>query len=458
MAIELPSGFLEMIASTGCDALQSLSDGMNQPSPVAIRLNKAKQTEIPTDATPVEWCPLGYYLDKRPQFIFDPALHQGLYYVQDASSMAHAAAVAKACEVIGMVIDRNLRYMDACAAPGGKTTAAIDVLPDNTLVVANEFDPRRTSILAENLAKWGYEGVVITREDASRMNGLNEFFDIIAADVPCSGEGMMRKDHQAIEQWSPKLIAECAARQRLIVENLWEKLRPGGCLIYSTCTFNLDENENIVRHMIDNFGAEVVEIEQLKLNNVIGTIGDNFPSYRFIPGKVRGEGQYIALLRKPGEQTEFKNKKNKNKKPKKSATIPSDATNLLDGDWKYSIDGETVYACRKCHVDDIETVDKHLYTVSKGIEVGTIKGRDFIPAQTLALARALRPDVFTRIVVDTPTAIEYLRRNAVTLDNAPRGIVLLTYNNKPLGFIKNLGNRANNLYPTNWRILSTPEK
>ncbi len=454
MSAQLPTGFLSMLTATGSDALASLSDVLlSTQAEVAVRLNAAKGALPPDGALPVEWCERGYYLAERPQFIFDPALHQGLYYVQDASSMAHCAAVAEAREKIGE-LSRPLRYLDACAAPGGKTTGAIDMLPADTFVVANEFDPRRTSILVENLAKWGYEGIVVTREDCTKAAVIDEFFDIIAADVPCSGEGMMRKDPQAVAQWSEALVAECAMRSWLIVDNLWQSLRPGGCFIYSTCTFNLDENERIVRRMIDELGAEPLEIAALERHEIIGAIGDNFPCYRFLPGRVRGEGQFIALLRKPGDGDVAKIKPAKNRSTTRADHLPADVRGLLEGNWEYMVDGEIIRALRPEHVDLADAVARKWYAVSRGMELGSVKGRDFIPAQPLAMARSLRDGALPTAEVDLSTAIEYLRRNAVTVE-APRGIVLLTYGGKPLGFIKNLGNRANNLYPSPWRILST---
>ncbi len=449
--MDLPKEFLEMLEASGNDKLRLLANVLCTPSATtAIRLNPAKGGEVPANGSQIPWCDWGYYLDSRPQFIFDPALHQGLYYVQDASSMAHCAAVEKAVELIGNP-GRPLRYLDACAAPGGKTTGAIDVLPENSFIVANEFDPRRSSILIENLAKWGCENVVITREDATKMRPADNFFDIIAADVPCSGEGMMRKEQQAVAQWSPALVAECAARQKLIVDNLWQSLRPGGVFVYSTCTFNLDENEHIVRHIIDELGGEAIEIEKLNRPEIIGSIDDDFPCYRFLPGEVDGEGQFIALIRKPDDESYNENLKFKGKGIKEL----KDFKGLLQGDWTYFADKDaSVRALRKEHTLLADYISSKWYALSIGVETGIQKGRDFIPAQALALARSLRSDAFPTAEIDLETAIEYLRRNAITIE-APTGIILLTYKGKALGFVKNLGKRANNLYPAQWRILST---
>jgi 16S rRNA C967 or C1407 C5-methylase (RsmB/RsmF family)/NOL1/NOP2/fmu family ribosome biogenesis protein len=436
--------FIEQLRRLGPDY-----DGLEQvicntaPS-VSVRINRAKGAVPPQDAEPVAWCADGFYLPERPQFTLDPALHQGRYYPQDASSMAVAQAVAQAVAELGPT-DGPLRYLDACAAPGGKTTAAISALPANSFVVANEFDPRRASVLVENLAKWGVGAPVVTRGDAAAISGLDDFYDIIAADVPCSGEGMMRKDATACEQWSPSLVAECASRQLGIVDALWRALRSGGYFIYSTCTFNPAENERIVAHLVDECGAESVAVPALDVAGVAHEVEGASRCYRFIPGRVRGEGQFVAMLRKDGNSRPMRVKDSGDWRRK----APVD---YLDGEfmWRTGADG-TIMAAPAEHAALIEAVARRCHIVNGGIEVGTVKGRDIVPAQALALSTSLRREAFAIAEVGLDDALTYLRRDAIAVD-APRGIVLLTYAGNPLGFIKNLGNRANNLYPANWRI------
>lgn len=449
--IQLPQGFVDSMASREprgdySRLVEALAAG---ESPVSVRLNRAKGADesLFDGAERVDWCDDGLYLATRPQFTLDPALHQGLYYVQDASSMAQKAAVARACNLMD-ISGRPMRYLDACAAPGGKTTAAIAALPADAFVTANEFDPKRTSILIENLAKWGRPAVV-TRGDASAIKGLDNFFDIVAADVPCSGEGMMRKDPKAVAQWSEGLIESCAARQKAIVDSLWRTLRPGGIMIYSTCTFNLPENEDIVAWLIEEHDACALEIPELERCAITkADPGCNFSAYHFLPGVIRGEGLFIAMLRKPGDSEPVRPKAAKFKAVK-GFEAP------LHGSWLCTADGNSVRAIPAAHADLTAAVAAAMHTVASGIELGEIKGRDFIPAQALAMAADLRRGVYAEAEVDRNTALQYLRREAICLDSqAPRGIVLLTYLNRPLGFVKNLGNRANNLYPAQWRILS----
>ena len=451
--MNLPQQFIEQIESYGAPCLTGLCEALSSTAPeVSVRVNRCKGVAVPDGADRVAWCPSGFYLDGRRPFTFDPAFHQGLYYVQDASSMAISAVVATLTESRGPQV-----YLDACAAPGGKTTAAIDSLPDSSLVVANEYDFKRAAILAENIAKWGDPGVVVSRGDTARFRKLRSTFDIIAADVPCSGEGMMRKDPEAVAQWTPSLVHECAARQREIVDNLWPALKPGGFLIYSTCTFNRLENEEMVDYICRELGGETVVTPLDSFDCIARGIDTPHHCYRFIPGRTRGEGLFMAVIRKNGDSADdgsAATRPAKNAGKSKDNALEKTAASFLDGDYKITVADDTITALPVALAAKAAPILKALDVVSAGLTVATVKGKDLIPSQSLALSTALRADTFPTVEVDYTTAMTYLRREAVTID-APRSFVLLTYGGRPLGFVKNLGNRSNNLYPAPWRILST---
>lgn len=425
----------------------------------SVRVNRGKQVCPPAAAQLVPWNDGGFYLDKRPKFTFDPALHQGLYYVQDASSMAVAHIVERLTEGC-----EPLLYLDACAAPGGKTTAAIDALPPGSLVLANEYDPRRAAALCENIERWGEAAVMVRRGDTSAFASMNGVFDIIAADVPCSGEGMMRKEPEAIAQWSPALVAQCAALQREIVANLWPALRPGGLLIYSTCTFNRSENEDNVRWIMHKLGAEAVATDLCSFPGVAPALDADIDAARFIPGRVRGEGLFVAVLRKPlsadtsqARPAGKKKAKNKNiKEPKLDKRLAGEIMSWLSGDFCLEAkDDGGLRALPQRWAETMRGLECELGGIlMSGIEVAQIKGRDLIPSYALARAKALDAAHFPGADVDWKGAMTYLHREPVVLDGAPRGIVLLHYKGRPLGFVKNLGNRANNLLPASRRILS----
>lgn len=447
------------------DQAASLIAALQEQEPtVSIRLNSLKlpssehdkkvcnsqadDTAINAECRQVPWCRRGFYLSHREPFTFDPLLHAGCYYVQDASSMI-------VWHIVHQLVDKPVRYLDLCAAPGGKTTAAIDALPAGSLVVANEVVPQRAWVLCENVAKWGAEGCVVTSEQSSAFGQLSGFFDVVAADVPCSGEGMMRKDEEAVAQWSPALVAQCAAVQRRIVTEVWPALRQGGVMIYSTCTFNRHENEEVVEYIINELGAESIDLQFPTEWGIAPGIGTQAHCYHFFPHKLQGEGLFVAVLRKTSDAPSKPHTGIKRKSSSLKATdkVPASIKQWLTGEYRFEATDGNVTAVLEHHSEAVSLLQSRLHILSSGIKVATIKGRDYVPAQELALSVALNADSFARCETDYATAIAYLRGEAVAVD-APLGYVLLTYHGMPIGFIKNLGRRANNLYPRQWRIRS----
>lgn len=454
---KLPDDFLAMLSGLGLGKLgDCLAEG--EPS-TSVRLNRSRgvsREETGLAGESVAWCPEGIYLDERPKFTFDPRLHQGCYYVQEASSMFHSHVIASLTSC-----GTPLRVLDACAAPGGKTTAVSDSLPAGSLIVANEYVPARAAVLRENIIKWGNPSTIVTRGDTAAFRHLKGSFDIIIADVPCSGEGMMRKDDEAVAQWSPGLVRECVERQHEIVGNLWPALKPGGLLIYSTCTFNRSEDEEMVEELIRNYGAESVPVEDIKPEwGIAPAIGSEAHCYRFFPDRLRGEGLFVAVVRKPGEARQEKIRAGKEKKSGKKASQQClQALSWLDqaanGDLCVYEDEDRVSAFPAAHIDMLKKVKKELDVIHEGVLVGNIKGRDLIPSQSLALSPLLRRGAFPEVDMDRTAALAYLSGEAVSLpEGTPKGFILLTYGARPLGFVKNIGNRSNNLYPAPWRIKS----
>ncbi len=445
--MQLPEEFINMLPLGERDALlQALA---MEPE-VSIRFNsKAADTrnlvleslESRADGH-VLWMDNAVYLDHRPQFTMDPLLHQGCYYVQEASSMFLAQALRKC-------VNGPVRALDLCAAPGGKSTLLAQVLPEGSLLVSNEIQRSRAQILAENMVKWGRPGTMVTCNSPKQIGGSSLLFDIIAVDAPCSGEGMFRKDEGAVRDWSIGNVEMCAARQREIIDDIWPALKPGGCLIYSTCTFNRQEDEDNVRWIMDKYGAEPVDLNPDPEWNILGSLtDDNLPVYHFMQHKTRGEGFFLCLLRKPaGAQISLKGRPFK-ADPK----VPAECRTWLSGDYEYFIKGESIYALPSALADDMWQVGQELYALVPGIEVAVMKGRDWVPAHALAMSAALNRDAFINVEITRQQALAYLHCDAVRLEDAPRGIVLLTYKNIPLGFAKNIGNRANNMYPQEWRI------
>lgn len=461
----LPQDFVAEIESYNAPWGERLLEALRTTAPsVSLRINPLKAVDVKDfrlpESEPVEWSRTGFYLSERPVFALDPAWHQGRYYVQDSSSMAVEAVVR---EVVAKYLPekRTPALLDACAAPGGKTIAAMSALPEGSCVIANEFTPDRARILAENLSKYGSPDLVaVTSCDVARFGIFEEAFDIVIADVPCSGEGMMRKDEQAVAQWSPQLVADCAELQSEIIGKLWSTVRPGGFLIYSTCTFNRHENEDNVAAFASETGAEPIAIEALEsMPTVSSGLNLGLPWYRFIPGLVRGEGLFMAVLRKPGNPDATPWKAPRRIPGMQSTPLAAEAARLsgLDtADFAFApLTGANagVFAYRKCHSDFLRTA-MGLRPLLSGIPVAGVKGRDLAPAPELALSAALSKDTFPSVELDRRAALEYLRGNALAdlPDGLPRGYIIACHEGFPMGFAKNIGRRANNLYPDRWRL------
>ena len=393
----------------GDELFNRFLDALDKEPPVSIRLNPLKLTGI-EGGEQVPWCQYGFYLESRPQFTLDPRLHQGAYYVQEASSMfVH--------HVLSQWVTSAVTMLDLCAAPGGKTTCAIAALPRGSMIYANEPIHKRAQVLSENIQKWLSDTnekdlatrVVTTNSYPKDYSKSNITFDVILCDVPCSGEGMFRKDPNAIKEWSTAKVRQCQQLQQSIVEDAWRCLRPGGLLIYSTCTLNTIENEQNIQWILDNFNCEVLPVSTSPEWHITGSLLKGFdqPVYRFIPGTSRGEGLFMAAIRKgQGEESKMIDKRSK-----KSNLLPP----------------------APCSLPPALTI----------LEPTFLNGlHEAADAPRIEIAR--------------PQAISYLRREAITLPpDTPRGIVMLTYEGNALGLAKNIGNRANNLYPKEWRIRTT---
>ena len=418
--MQLPEDFVRGTRQLmGETRFNSYLEAFEKEAPVSIRLNVTKGRffcDILGDVTkepslcymPVAWCAEGYYLEGRPQFTFDPLFHAGCYYVQEAASMF----ITHVLRSLFTIHSSLFTVLDLCAAPGGKSTAMLSVLPEDCTLVSNEPIPTRAQILLENITKWGAKNCIVTNNYPRDFKKAKAKFDLILCDVPCSGEGMFRKDPATISEWSVQNVEKCWRLQREIVADAWECLNPGGIMIYSTCTFNTKENEENVRWIMEEYDAEVIDIPIDASWHITGSLLDGFeaPVYRFIPGITKSEGLFVCVLRKRGEWREARGKRNDLRQLK-----------------CLSIDG----------MQELSTLrsaeGRLLPTGRKNSQLST-------PTADLPYSEALR----------------YLRGEAIVLPaDAPRGIVTVTYKGFALGPVKNIGNRANNLYPKPWRIKTT---
>ncbi len=368
-------------------------------------------------------------------------------------------------QVLRQHVTKPVVMLDLCAAPGGKSTHARSVLPEGSLLVANEVIRNRSQILAENLTKWGHPDVVVTNNDPADFSALPSFFDVILTDVPCSGEGMFRKDSVAVEEWSPENVEICWQRQRRIIADVWPSLKPGGILIYSTCTYNTKEDEENVRWIQQEFGAESLAVDIREEWNITGNLlcGESASVYHFFPHKTKGEGFFACVMRKCDDGSfspRSEKKKNKDKKREKNVgreSFPAEMKSWIkdNADYKFICNDGVVFAYPSYCADFMEGLRTKLKVVHAGIVLAASKGKNFQPCHSLAMSNVLADDAFVVAEIGYEDAISYLRTESVVLDSAiPKGYVLLKYKGVPLGFVKNVGGRANNLYPQEWRIRS----
>ena len=423
----------------------------------------------------VPWTRLGYYLKERPVFTLDPLFHAGAYYVQEASSMyMELAMTAIEKDFAGRYggeelsgrgfFDHDIAALDLCAAPGGKSTHLVSLLGKDSLLVSNEVIKSRSVVLADNIAKWGCDNVVVTNSDPADFGAFEEFFDLIVVDAPCSGEGLFRKEPEAMEEWSPANVELCAQRQQRILADIWPALKPGGYLVYSTCTYNKFENDGNLEWLKNKITSQLCTIASES-----GAILTKGGGLQFVPGRVKGEGQFMAVVRKGGEWETSQmfrggakpsnSRKNKDSKGKNQPQLEKGCTYLPDNYVKI-LQGDLVKAYRKELHEKIKYIEENLRVVLSGIAVANKKGKDYVPHADFALqgvmasmvATGTLPQGISAVEVSREDALRFLTKEPLVLPGAPMGYVLLVYRGLGLGFVKNLGNRTNNLLPMARRI------
>jgi len=423
----------------------------------SIRYNPLKQTahgQRPTSDFRVPWSTHGYYLPERPSFTFDPSFHAGLYYVQEASSMFLEQALQQTVD-----LSQPLRILDLCAAPGGKSTLIQSVISENSLLVSNEVIKSRASVLEENLTKWGGANTIVTNNDPSIFGRLENYFDVIIIDAPCSGSGLFRRDPKAVNEWSEGNVQLCSQRQQRILADVYPALKQGGILIYSTCSYSEEEDECIADWMIEKFNVESLRLKVDEEWNIVETESEmhNSFGYRFFPDKLKGEGLFITCFRKrDGGQYDFRQpKKMKLEKisRKEEAVInPWINKNASIQLWRL---GDLIFAFPvQLEKELLTLVSSDLYIRKAGVAIGSMARQELIPDHALAVSALVSPDLFT-ISLKKEEALQYLRKEEVKTLSPHRGWALVQYEGMNLGWIKILANRSNNYYPKEWRILKS---
>jgi 16S rRNA C967 or C1407 C5-methylase (RsmB/RsmF family)/NOL1/NOP2/fmu family ribosome biogenesis protein len=441
-----PEEFKNRIITQKYIDAESLLKALDEPSPVSIRLNPSKWNKKPLNSEPVPWCENGFYLQSRPSYTLDPLFHSGCYYPQEASSMFLEQAVKQSAGSL-----ENLRVLDLCGAPGGKSSHLSDLIGPGSFLIANDVIKSRAVILADTITKWGSGNTLVTKSDPSLFGRLSGYFDIILVDAPCSGEGMFRTD-VALKEWSVENSNHCSERQKRILMDTWPALKENGLLIYSTCTFNPGENEENIKWLLSKHEAECMRLDVTEFKGITEIDYQGINGYGFYPGNIRGEGFFISVIRKTGKQiiTNIRGQRKPELKPGKQdyevvgkCIGLSNDTLLKWGDELFSV---------PCKMEEYTYLFNNLNIVKGGTKLFVIKKNDYLPAHDLALSKFLIRDAFPVVQVDLNEAIAYMRRDNFSIGNSAKGWVLLTYRGISLGFVKNLGNRLNNYFPVEWRI------
>lgn len=444
--MKIPEDFFLRMKGSLQRAFPDFLKSLKETSPISIRLNQHKN--FSNEGEPVPWCETGRYLKTRPTFTLDPAFHAGAYYVQEASSMFLEQAIKQ------LDLDKKpIRILDLCAAPGGKSTHLAGLLHEDSLLVSNEVIRTRASILDENLTKWGVGNIVVTNNDPRDFENLPGFFDVIVVDAPCSGEGLFRKDHEAMTEWSVNNVQLCAKRQQRIVSDVWPALKSDGILIYSTCTYNSLENEENMQWLADQHATESVNlkiesswgIETVKHKNIFG--------YRFYPHHVMGEGFFLSVIQKR-ESIEPVSINKKVAPTSPSKKIQEQLSHwILDPDqFAFHQHQDLISLFSKSLVTDHLFLYQKLRIINSGTAVASVKGDKLIPEHALALSTRINREYFQTAKLNQADALNFLRKVNIHLTGYNRGHLLVTHQNLPLGWLNVLDNRSNNLYPKAWRI------
>lgn len=449
MPTPLPEAFVESMRQRLGEDAERLFEALDTEPAVSIRLNPAKQANT-FDGEPVGWCQWGRYLDERPQFTLDPMLHGGAYYVQEASSqfVAHLLSKLDLC---------GARVLDMCAAPGGKTTIYSMLVGREGLVVANDINHGRAMALADNVQRWGMGNVVVTCNEPNHIGAFTHWFDVVAVDAPCSGEGMFRKMDEARTEWTQSSVEQCAMRQREILKEAWKVLRPGGTLLYSTCTFNSTEDEGIVEWLTQEYGEELEASDRVETMEEWGIVRSDigpWQCFHFYPHKSRGEGFFAAIARKRDGAVHRSMPKARRKlfySPAKADM--RELERWITGSHAFRMVGDDIYAYNANVVDEVVVLSEYLSVVYSGVAIGRIFKKRLKPEHALALYVGLNRDAVPVVDVSLSDAQDFLRRHDIAASQFEEGINVVAYEGVPIGFVKRIGARCNNMYPKDLRIV-----
>ncbi len=446
--LNIPPDFIHRTKEVIGEQVNELVESLKTPCRTSIRLNPLKKSEHLKNTSPIPWTTFGYYLGEKPKFTLDPYFHAGYYYVQEANSMIIEKAI------IELFPSKKINVLDLCAAPGGKSTHLHSILDSSSVIHSHEVNTLRVEILRQNIEKWGPINSIVTTGSIKKIVESGLKYDVILLDAPCSGEGMFRKEEDAIKQWNLNKINHCVFLQNEIVEFAHHLLSENGILIYSTCTYNREENEDLITRLIKEYNYESIQLKTLPHYNLLHTEFNRINTYRALPHRMEGEGFTFSILRKTSD---YLNKIHKSKAFQ--PIINSHVKNWLNFD-EYELqvidtNKEFKATTTNCFAFYNYLSNANIRCLNLGISVGHFKGKDWFPAQGLATNIALNKNI-PLINLELDEALHYLRADGSYL---PSPILeeqwqIIAYNNAPLGWVKKIGSTFKNYYPKNMRIHS----
>ncbi|MBX6381210.1 MAG: rRNA cytosine-C5-methyltransferase [Thermoflavifilum aggregans] len=461
----LPEDFLKSLSSLPGAQPQALLEAHTQKPPVSLRLHAAKWQkwtgkEAEDAAKPwlpvsesVPWAEHAFYLKEKPAFIFDPLFYAGAYYVQEASSMFVDFVVRQWAE---RRTSSPALLLDLCAAPGGKSTILLSHMQPHDLLISNETVPARWQVLQENLIRWGCPQIILTQLEARHFQAMPQDFDVILVDAPCSGSGMFRKDRRMPALWKRNSVLSCSRKQQHLLQDIWPVLKPGGWLIYSTCSFSPEENEQVIDRLMAETGADPVLLPIPESWHIVITHSPQHqaPGYRFYPDRLQGEGFYLAVLQKPLHHPS--RKPTAAETPRHAfiweKTTADAALAYLEpsADLSCFRHADTWFAFPSAQLSLLQHISQRMPIRQAGLCLGQMK-HDWVPDHALALSLALRKEL-PAVALSREQALHYLQKQPLSLPELTPGWYVVTYAQFPLGWIKSIGHRINNYYPKSWKI------
>lgn len=445
--MNFPEEFIKRIKDQQGINGDALIQSLGEPSPVSIRINNNKWHGLPMDGDRVPWCKEGWYLTRRLSFTLDPLFHSGCYYPQEASGMFVGEAFRQLSAG-----KSEIRVLDLCGAPGGKSTHLASVIGDRGILIANEVIRSRASILAGAITRWGSQNTIVTNSDPASFSALENYFNIISVDAPCSGEGMFR-DEIAVKEWSVANTELCAERQKRILMDVWPALKPGGYLIYSTCTFNPSENEENIRWLTETGEGESIHLNIDGFEGITEISYNGITGYGFYPDKIKGEGFFLSVVRRNEESGAGDTGKRKRLARPDIREEKSVIRSLINKEVPLFLrDADDIFAV-PVGAEEFAMLKSKLNIIKRGTHLYQVKRDDIIPSHELVVSGLLSEEAFPAINLEYGDAISFLRKENLVNKGFPKGWVIVKYLDINLGLVKNIGSRVNNYFPVGWRIL-----